>query len=96
MKEIKKIDVLSFAILQAVVMAIVGLLQALFYAVVGSFIAMPGSNIAALGFIGIIMFPLVLAISGFFAGAIGAFIYNIAAKWVGGVKINLVEIKEKK
>jgi len=39
-----------------------------------------------------IMFPIIYAIAGFLGGIIGAFIYNIAAKIVGGIQVE-VEIE---
>jgi hypothetical protein len=39
----------------------------------------------------LIVTPIVGAITGFIAGCLGALIYNIAAKWTGGVELNFVK-----
>ena len=48
-----------------------------------------GSNTlgAGLGLAAIIIIPLLYGIFGFIAGAIAALIYNLAAKWIGGLEI---------
>jgi hypothetical protein len=42
-----------------------------------------------LGVASIIIVPIMMAIMGFIMGAIGAFLYNVAAKYVGGVQLDL-------
>ena len=78
---IKKLGVLSVAKLQAVLMAIVGFIAGLSFAVFGD-ILFPG-----LGLLTIVIMPIIYAIMGFIGGAIGAFLYNIVAGWVGGIEI---------
>ena len=33
--------------------------------------------------------PLIYGVAGFISGAIGAFLYNIVAGWVGGIEVDL-------
>lgn len=96
MKEIKSFDVLSVGKIYAIVMAIIGFLAGIIIALVGSAastFSRPGMWGAGLGVLSIIILPIVYAILGFIFGIIGAAIYNLVAKWVGGVKIELKEPK---
>ena len=80
-------------------MAVVGLLQGIFYAVVGSVaLSMPevasqlgtdGASGLMLSWWALLIFPIANAIAGFLTGLIGAWIYNLLAKRVGGVHIEL-------
>lgn len=36
-----------------------------------------------------ILFPLIYAAMGFVLGIIGAFIYNLVAKWIGGIEVEV-------
>jgi len=100
--KITKIDVLSAAKIQAVLMAAFGLVMGIFMTIVGALISSVASAAGAeemaiggiFGFMGLIIIPLMYGIIGFITGAITAFLYNLAAKWVGGLKIE-VEMEEK-
>ena len=94
MVEIKRIGVLSLAKLQAIVMAILGLLIGIMYAILGTVIASLASAqgqslgiLAGLGFLSIIILPIFYGIMGFVSGAIGAFLYNLIAGWIGGIEL---------
>ena len=102
MRVLKHIDVLSSAKVSAVLCAIWGFIIALislpFIAIAGTFGTYAGStatglNMAplmlGLGAVSIIVMPIIMAIVGFIMGAIGAFFYNIAAKYVGGIQLDL-------
>ncbi len=41
------------------------------------------------GLIFVIIMPVLYIIFGFIGGIIGAFIYNLSAKWVGGIEIEI-------
>ncbi len=98
MMVVKKIGVLSCAKIQAVVLAILGLIIGVLYGIIGFFIALAaphefGSNFPAVIFVLMpIIMPIFYGILGFISGAIGAFVYNIVAKWIGGLE---VEIEQK-
>lgn len=36
-----------------------------------------------------VLFPVFYAIMGFFFGAIGAWIYNLLARWIGGIQVEV-------
>ena len=92
MAKLIEIGVFSFAKLQAVLMAWLGLSAGILYSVGGAVYDVfttglnPGT---ALAFYALIAMPLTLASFGFTAGVIQAFLYNLAARWVGGVEVDL-------
>jgi hypothetical protein len=94
MKEITRMDVLSVGKIYAVTLAILGFILGIFVALIGSAAATfhrPGMFGAGFGIASIIIFPVIYAIIGFIAGIIGAALYNLVAKWVGGIQIELKE-----
>jgi hypothetical protein len=96
MKEVKQVDVLSAAKVSAALSAIWGFVAGLF----GSSFMFPMAGLlgqtapeAALvglgfGLASVIIMPIVMAIVGFIGGAVSAFLYNIVAKYIGGVRID--------
>lgn len=101
MKEIVKIEILSLGKVFAICFAIAGLLIGLFIGLIGASI---GSILLAqsgfewpigpvFGILAMFAFPILYGIMGFVAGILGAVIYNLVAKWVGGIEI---ELKDKK
>lgn len=97
---IRRIGVLSVAKISAIIAAVIGLLigiliflASLAGAPMSSPDAMAGSNdagmawISGLGALAIVVFPIMYGIVGFIGGAIQGWVYNIAAKFVGGVRI---------
>jgi len=92
MKEIKKIDVLSLAKFDASVGVIIGLIWGLVIILFGDQIA-PILKLsiptAGLGLASVIISPILYGIVGFIVGAISAFLYNISAKFTGGIKIEI-------
>lgn len=81
---------------EAVVMAIFGFFVGIFIAVVqsifNSFAAGMGQSqgfFGGLGYLAIIIAPLFYGAIGFVLGALIAFIYNIIAKWIGGIELEL-------
>ncbi|MDD5503179.1 MAG: hypothetical protein PHH26_06930 [Candidatus Thermoplasmatota archaeon] len=92
--EIKRIGVRSVAMIMAVVFLIVGVLELISSAITGT----PYKSIAGfpqlgagLGFLVLIVVPIIYAIIGFFGGALAAWIYNLIAARVSGVKIEFDE-----
>jgi hypothetical protein len=103
MAKVKKIGVLSFAKLHAVIMAIVGLIAGILYSFGGLIIDMlvsigwvssafaltPGLSLGTvLAFGALIGMPIIFATFGFIVGLIGAFLYNLFARWFGGIEID--------
>ena len=97
---IKRFGVLSAAKLYAVVMAAIGLIigipLGLIMMVVGAAVMSMGRDGAAGGGVGIGMglfymigLPIIYAVLGFVMGAVGAAVYNIAARTIGGLELEL-------
>lgn len=91
---IRRIDVLSAAKIGGVIGLAIGLLAGLLFFLassIGSMAALAKQDssmtwAAGLGILAIIVFPIMYAVFGFIGGAIQAFIYNIAARFVGGIR----------
>ena len=94
MRELKKIDVMSLAKLQAIVMAFFGLIAGIFAAIFGGAIgALAGTMgigaVGSMGLLSIVVMPITYAIMGFIGGALFAILYNLVAGWIGGVQLEL-------
>ncbi len=91
MTKLKKIGVLSSSKLFAFLMAFTGLIAGILYSFGGAIydVLTTGLNLGtALAFLALLGMPIIFAIPGFIAGAIGAFLYNVVAGWVGGLEID--------
>ena len=92
---IKRIDVLSAAKITGIIAAAFGLLAGVIFFLFGSmFGALLGASGgqgggAAMfgGVMGIVLLPSLYGVFGFIGGLIQAFIYNLAAGFVGGIRI---------
>ncbi len=84
---LKKIGVFSAAKIQAIMMAVIGLI----FGILGMFITglRSAGMFGGFGFLGILLLPIVYAIIGFISGAFGAWIYNLVSGWIGGVELEL-------
>ena len=101
MKVLKRVGVVSAAKITAIVSAIWGFIVAVislpFLAIASSATSYAGAaagfNMAPLmlgfGIASIIITPIAAAIVGFIMGAVGAFFYNVAAKYFGGIELDL-------
>lgn len=103
MKTLKKIDVLSFARFQTILMALIGVLAGVMVAFFGfifqffaghwieegSSLGHPGMFGLGLGLAALVILPLVYAVIGFFVGVIGAALFNLVSKISGGIKVQL-------
>ncbi len=94
MKTIKKVDVLSFALVIAFIEGILGFVVGfLSYILIAVTPNIPeiqsGVEMSKLGPIMIVIYPIMYYIVGFLTGLLGAYLYNIyASKWQG-IKIEL-------
>src|SRR3546814_12470548 len=91
---IKRIDVLSAGKISGIIAAAIGLIAGLVFLVFGSMIAglagqQDGSGLIAMGggIIGVVALPIMYGIFGFLGGVIQAFISNLAAGFVGGIRL---------
>ena len=98
MAKVKKIKVLSFAKFQTIIMGLVGLVAGILYSFGGFIIdalvtlgiitstETPGLSYGTfLAFGALLGMPIVFGIFGFIVGIIGAFSYNLVAKWFGEI-----------
>jgi hypothetical protein len=95
---LKRVGVMSVAKIIAVLSAIVGLIEGILFASLGSMMGdmLSGTPVGMLGMFGytaIIMFPVGGAISGFVGGAIIALLYNLVAGKIGGIEMDLVRVQ---
>ena len=87
---IKRLGVLSVGLIHAVIGAFIGLLIGIFY---GILISVAGSAtqqtgvFAGLGIAMVIVMPILYGAFSFIGGIIFAALYNLGAKWTGGVKM---------
>ena len=98
MAKLKRFGVLFSAKLQALVMAIVGLIAGILYAFGGFFFELFTGTLnsgTAIAFFALIGMPLLFAAVGFIAGAIGAVLYNFVAKWFGGIEMDFDEYAQR-
>jgi TRAP-type C4-dicarboxylate transport system permease small subunit len=95
MKKITKVGVMSVALTAAGVYAIVGLLYGLLYfvflMVFGAAISAASGSAAGAGMMGVagiamvVILPIFFAVMGFIVTGIMALIYNLIAKYTGGI-----------
>ncbi len=106
MAKVKKLGLFSFAIFQALVMAIVGLIAGILYSFGGliidalvsiGWVSSASASTLGLGFGTVLAFgaligmPIIFGAFGFFVGLIEAFLYNLFARWFGGIRIDFQE-----
>ena len=91
MKEIKSVEPVSVAKITAIISAIwafvvvtVGLLFTPLI-MMGPF----HGYVTLFGLAAIVIYPMLAAIMGFIGGLVGAFFYNVAAKYTGGVRLDI-------
>ncbi len=98
--KLRRLGVLSVAKLEAVIFAVVGLIEGIFFAIISASIASAAGALGVatgleiftgLGLLSIVIMPIAFGILGFIAGAIGAFLYNLIAGWVGGIEMEFEE-----
>lgn len=104
MAKVKKIGLLSFTKLQTLMGTIIGLIAGILYSFGGFFIdtfvslgwvsaefaETPGLSYGTiLAFGALIGMPIIFAGFGLILGFIEAILYNLYAKWFGGIEINL-------
>ena len=95
MYKLKRIGVMSLAVMTATIYGIFGLVFGVLFALMGGAMGgMMGNNNAlgmgaALGIFAIIALPIGYAVMGFIGGALAGVIYNFVAQKVGGVELYL-------
>ena len=94
MLQIRQIDLLSAAKLLGCLYALLGLIIGGIFSLIALLGAAAGGGDAVLGgLIGgvgaIVIFPIIYGAMGFIGGAIGAVLYNLVARIVGGIRIDV-------
>ena len=102
MSKLKRVRLFSLAKFQAVLMALVGLVAGILYSFGGFIIDVlvsagwitssetPGLSYGtALAFLALIGMPIIFATVGFAVGLIEAFLFNLFARWFGGIELDL-------
>jgi hypothetical protein len=93
MNVVKSVGVLSVAKIMGMIYACMGLVFAPFFLLVGlmgSAVGQRNSPLAGIFGIGFALFmPVLYGVLGFIAGLLGALLYNLFAKWVGGFELEL-------
>lgn len=96
MKTINKIGVKSFAKVSGSMYGLMGLIAGVFFLII--FLVtrpdMGGVETLIFGIGAPIFLTLGYGIAGFLFGALSAWLYNMIAKWVGGIKIEIEEKSE--
>ncbi len=91
---LKSVGVMSVAKIMGLIYGCMGLLFVPFFlviGVVGAFAQEKGNPFVGIfGLVFAIMMPFVYGVMGFIVGAIGAWLYNVCSKWVGGFEFELV------
>ena len=94
--EIKKINILSLANILGIIYAVIGLISVLIIYITLSLPipveSLPDINnplIEQYGYLSIIIYPIIYWIMGFVSGLIIGLLYNLFAKKIGGIKVEL-------
>jgi hypothetical protein len=96
MKSIKKIGILSVACILSILYAVVGFFQGIlmFTQINNPAVAatMDSAVLEALSVMGpwlILILPVIFALMGFIGGLLASLLYNLIAKFTGGIKVKL-------
>lgn len=93
MYKLKSIGVLSVAKIMGAMYTLLGLILMPFVLIMGMIGAMAGSHENPLGAIGgvvlAVCLPIIYGVMGFVVGAISSLLYNLMARWLGGIEIEV-------
>jgi Transmembrane domain of unknown function (DUF3566) len=104
--QVKRVGVFSYAKITAVTNTafgvIIGVIYGLIFMAVGGALMAGGGHGSSgagassfvIGLIMMVAIPVISGIFGFIAGAIGAFIYNVASGFVGGIELEIENIDD--
>jgi len=90
MAKIKKLKILSFAIFQALLVSFLGLLAGILYSFGGIIVDLLTIGLnwgTVMAFGALVGMPIVFAAIGFVAGVLEAVLYNLFARWFGGIDL---------
>jgi hypothetical protein len=97
MRKIKKIDPLSVMKIAAICYGVVGLIEGALFSVIFAIAPLADhgtGNIPRIvslffGTFAIIFFPIFAALLGAITGGLGAVVYNVSARFVGGIQVDV-------
>lgn len=97
MKKIKRFDPLSVMRIAAICYAALGLVEGALFSVMFAFMPFPDTGSHPLPWLlrplfsgfAIVFFPLLLGCVGAIGGGVGAAVYNVAARYVGGIQVEV-------
>jgi hypothetical protein len=97
MRKIKRFEPMSVMRIAAITYAAVGLLEGAMFSLIFSIIPFSAQNeqhfprffAFFFGAFSIIIFPILFAVIGAIGGGLGAVIYNISARFVGGIEVEV-------
>jgi hypothetical protein len=86
---LKSVDIMSLAKIATLFGVVVGVVMGIFYGVIAAMVGIHrGFAIGAIAGIALVfIMPILGAVCGFISGVVHAFLYNVFAKWVGGVNL---------
>ncbi|MGI9471687.1 MAG: hypothetical protein ACR2NZ_09165 [Rubripirellula sp.] len=93
---VKRIEPISLGMTLGAIYALMGLLFGglfLFITLLGATVSMEGEAPSAIGVVtglgGLLLIPIFYGVLGFLFGLIGAVVYNLIARWLGGIRLDL-------
>jgi hypothetical protein len=93
MQIVKSVGVFSVAKIMGMIYGCMGLIFAPFFLLIGLMGSMAGQDkLPFAGIFGVgfaVLMPVLYAVMGFIGGAIGALLYNLFARWLGGIELQL-------
>jgi hypothetical protein len=96
-KTIRRFDLISVMKIAAICYALLGLIEGAIFALVFSIVPLAGPESpnfpkffgVFFGFGALILFPILFAVMGAIGGALGAVVYNLSARFVGGIQVEV-------
>jgi hypothetical protein len=97
LRKIKKFEPLSVMRIAAICYGVLGLVEGAFFSMIFAFVPMTPPNGQPMphflrlffGSFSIFVFPIILALTGAIIGALGSVIYNVSARYVGGIAVEV-------
>lgn len=97
MKMVKRFDPLSVMRIAAIWYGCLGIFEGAVFSIVFTLIPFGGRNAAHLprffglifGGLSIVFFPILFAVMGAIIGGLGAAVYNVSARFVGGIQVEV-------
>lgn len=86
---IKNVNALSLAKVQAFFLGLMGLVLMIPFFLISLFVLDGQSPFAPFSFLFILLIPLFYAFMGFVMGLVMGWLYNVIAKWVGGIEVTI-------